>query len=188
MMMALGQFVFGMDTLAFQDLDRQAAWRHAANSRVGDRPARQYIGPGDETITLSGTLAPEFRGSSQSLVQLRAMADDGNAYALVDGAGGVYGAFVIEGVTDREYYTNSFHIPVYFPISAAKKIRLEAPYHALTNAGHISYVELDGDTTKNLEAFEKIVRLGWRPIALLVSETLFIALFMLLAVWWQARG
>lgn len=66
---------------------------------------------------------------------------------------------VIEGVTDREYYTNSFHIPVYFPISAAKKIRLEAPYHALTNAGHISYVELDGDTTKNLEAFEKIVRL-----------------------------
>ena len=66
---------------------------------------------------------------------------------------------VIEGVTDREYYTNSFHIPVYFAISAAKKIRLEAPYHALTNAGHISYVELDGDTTKNLEAFEKIVRL-----------------------------
>ena len=101
MMMALGQFVFGMDTLAFQDLDRQAAWRHAVNSRVGDRPARQYIGPGDETITLSGTLAPEFRGSSQSLVQLRAMADDGNAYALVDGAGGVYGAFVIEGVTEK---------------------------------------------------------------------------------------
>jgi len=66
---------------------------------------------------------------------------------------------VIEGVTDREYYTNSFHIPVYFPISAAKKIRLEAPYHELTNAGHISYVELDGDTTQNLEAFEKIVRL-----------------------------
>ena len=68
---------------------------------MGDRPARQYIGPGDETITLSGTLAPEFRGSSQSLVQLRAMADDGNAYALVDGAGGVYGAFVIEGVTEK---------------------------------------------------------------------------------------
>ena len=68
-----------------------------------------------------------------------------------------YGA--IPGVTDREYYTNSFHVPVYFPISAAKKIRTEAPYHALTNAGHISYVELDGDTTQNLEAFEKIVRL-----------------------------
>lgn len=65
----------------------------------------------------------------------------------------------IEGVTDRDYYTNSFHIPVYFPISVADKIRLEAPYHALTNAGHISYVELDGDASKNLEAFEKIIRL-----------------------------
>lgn len=64
----------------------------------------------------------------------------------------------IEGVTDREYYTNSFHIPVWFPISAYKKIELEAPYHALCNAGHISYVELDGDTTKNVEAFEAVVR------------------------------
>ena len=66
---------------------------------------------------------------------------------------------VIPGVTDRDYYTNSFHVPVYFPISAAKKIKLEGPYHELTNAGHISYVELDGDPTQNLEAFEKIVRL-----------------------------
>lgn len=65
---------------------------------------------------------------------------------------------VIPGVTDREYYTNSFHIPVYYPISAFDKIRLEAPYHALTNAGHISYVELDGDPLDNLEAFEKIIR------------------------------
>lgn len=65
---------------------------------------------------------------------------------------------VIEGVTDREYYTNSFHVPVYFPISAFKKIQIEAPYHTLTNAGHISYVEMDGDASQNLEAFEKIVR------------------------------
>ncbi|MEG0853643.1 MAG: anaerobic ribonucleoside triphosphate reductase [Angelakisella sp.] len=65
---------------------------------------------------------------------------------------------VIEGVTDKEYYTNSFHIPVKFNISAYDKIRLEAPYHALTNAGHISYVELDGDPVKNLDAFESIVR------------------------------
>lgn len=64
----------------------------------------------------------------------------------------------IEGVTDRDYYTNSFHVPVYYPISAYDKIRIEAPYHALTNAGHISYVELDGDASKNLEAFEKIIR------------------------------
>ncbi|MGI5885488.1 MAG: anaerobic ribonucleoside triphosphate reductase [Candidatus Spyradocola sp.] len=65
---------------------------------------------------------------------------------------------VIPGVTDREYYTNSFHIPVYFPISAFRKIKLEAPYHELTNAGHITYVELDGDPTKNLDAFEKVIR------------------------------
>ncbi len=64
----------------------------------------------------------------------------------------------IPGITDREYYTNSFHVPVYYPISAFKKIKLEAPYHALTNAGHISYVELDGDPLKNLDAFEQIVR------------------------------
>ena len=65
---------------------------------------------------------------------------------------------IIPGVTDRDYYTNSFHVPVYYKISAFKKLSLEAPYHALTNAGHISYVELDGDPTQNLEAFEKIVQ------------------------------
>lgn len=65
---------------------------------------------------------------------------------------------VLPGITDREYYTNSFHIPVYFPIHAFEKISLEAPYHALTNAGHISYVELDGDPSKNLAAFEAIIR------------------------------
>ena len=64
----------------------------------------------------------------------------------------------IPGVTDKDYYTNSFHIPVGFPITAFDKIRLEAPYHALTNAGHISYIELDGDPLKNLDAFEAVVR------------------------------
>lgn len=68
----------------------------------------------------------------------------------------VYGK--IPGITDREYYTNSFHIPVYYSLPAFKKIRLEAPYHELTNAGHISYVELDGDTCKNLAAFEAVIR------------------------------
>lgn len=64
----------------------------------------------------------------------------------------------IEGVTDRDYYTNSFHVPVYYKINAMDKIAIEAPYHALTNGGHISYIELDGDPSKNLEAFEKVVR------------------------------
>ncbi len=69
----------------------------------------------------------------------------------------IYGK--IKGVTDREYYTNSFHIPVYYNITIADKIHKEAPYHALTNAGHISYIELDGDPTENLDAFESIIRI-----------------------------
>ena len=68
----------------------------------------------------------------------------------------IYGS--IPGVTDREYYTNSFHVPVYYNISIVNKIKKEGPYHKYTNAGHISYIELDGDTTNNLEAFERIVR------------------------------
>ena len=90
-----------------------------------------------------------------------------NFTLLATPAEGLSGRFVridqkrfgkIQGVTDREYYTNSFHVPVYYPISAFEKIRIEAPYHALTNAGHISYVELDGDTAKNPEAFEAVIR------------------------------
>ena len=65
---------------------------------------------------------------------------------------------LIEGVTDRDYYTNSFHVPVYYSIGAFDKIMREAPYHELTNGGHISYIELDGDPTQNLEAFEAVVR------------------------------
>lgn len=64
----------------------------------------------------------------------------------------------IDGVTDRDYYTNSFHVPVYYPISAFDKMKIEGPYHALTNGGHISYIEMDEDPTKNLDAFEKVVR------------------------------
>lgn len=64
----------------------------------------------------------------------------------------------IPGVTDRDYYTNSFHVPVYYPISAYEKIQKEAPYHALTNGGHISYVEVDGDPRDNVEAFMRIIR------------------------------
>ncbi len=64
----------------------------------------------------------------------------------------------IDGVTDRDYYTNSFHVPVYYPIGAFEKIEIEAPYHALCNGGHISYIELDGDPSDNIEAFEAVIR------------------------------
>lgn len=90
-----------------------------------------------------------------------------NFTLLATPAEGLSGRFVrmdqkrfgkIPGITDREYYTNSFHVPVYYPISVFDKIKIEAPFHALTNAGHISYVELDGDTAKNPEAFEAVIR------------------------------
>ena len=69
----------------------------------------------------------------------------------------IYGK--IKGVTDREYFTNSFHVPVYYNISITDKIKTEAPYHELTNGGHISYIELDGDVASNVDAFEKVIRI-----------------------------
>lgn len=90
-----------------------------------------------------------------------------NFSLLATPAEGLSGRFVkldkkkygeIPGVTDRDYYTNSFHVPVYYNISAFDKIKKEGPYHALTNAGHISYIELDGDPAKNVDAFEKVIR------------------------------
>ncbi|GGP14092.1 anaerobic ribonucleoside triphosphate reductase [Oceanobacillus neutriphilus] len=65
---------------------------------------------------------------------------------------------VIEGVTDRDYYTNSFHIPVYYPIRAVEKIKREAVYHPYTNAGHITYIEVDGDISKNVKAIDTLVK------------------------------
>lgn len=82
---------------------------------------------------------------------------EGLSGRFVDIDKAIYGK--IKGVTDRMYYTNSFHIPVYYNISIKNKLMLEAPYHALTNGGHISYIELDGDTVNNVEAFESVIRL-----------------------------
>ena len=107
------------------------------------------------------------------IAHMRKRMDDASAFyklnftLIATPAEGTAGRFVkmdrkefgdIKGVTDREYYTNSFHVPVYYKINAFEKIKIEAPYHELTNAGHISYVELDGDVSQNIDAFEKIVR------------------------------
>lgn len=100
-------------------------------------------------------------------MDLESMKTGLNFTLLATPAEGLSGRFIkidqkkygkLEGITDREYYTNSFHVPVYYPIRAFEKIQIEAPYHAMTNAGHISYVELDGDTCKNVEAFEAVIR------------------------------
>ena len=100
MMAALGQFTFALNTLAFQELRRSTSWRHPSNPRVGARPARQFVGLGDETITLTGLQAPEFMGDRKALDRLRAMADKGSAYALVNGAGENFGAWVIESLEE----------------------------------------------------------------------------------------
>ena len=91
-----------------------------------------------------------------------------NFTCLATPAEGLSGRFVgidraiygkIKGITDREYYTNSFHVPVYYKTSIQHKLEVEGKYHKLTNAGHISYIEIDGDTANNVAAFEKIIRI-----------------------------
>lgn len=114
MMMALGLFVFALDTVPYQQLQRQTQWRHASNSRIGRRAGRQYVGPGDDTITLSGTLYPEITGGKVSLALLRTMADTGKAWPLIEGSGTVYGIYVIEEMGE----TGS----LFFPDGAARKI------------------------------------------------------------------
>lgn len=102
MLMCLGTFVFGLTTLPYQQLQRQAAWRHAASDRIGARAAHQFLGVGEETVTLSGWIAPELAGSLLSLDALRDMADAGQPQALVDGTGQVHGAFVITGLDQTQ--------------------------------------------------------------------------------------
>lgn len=95
MMMALGTFVFSLGQLAYQELQRSSSWRHPSSERIGARAARQFTGPGEDSIEFSGLVAPEVSGDPASLDTLREMADQGRPLALVDGTGFVYGAFVI---------------------------------------------------------------------------------------------
>lgn len=111
MLMSLDQFVFGMSTLAHQELQRQTQWKHASNARVGARSGRQFTGPGDDTITISGVLVPELAGNLSSLDDVRAMADKGQAYVLVDGAGTVFGAYLITGMHQTGSHIDANGLP-----------------------------------------------------------------------------
>lgn len=95
-MMALGLFVFELSTTPYQDMQHKKAWRHPSSPRVGARPESQFLGPDEETITLSGVLYPELTGGEVSLAQLDQMADQGKAWPLISGSGYLYGLFVIE--------------------------------------------------------------------------------------------
>ncbi|NIF73613.1 phage tail protein [Burkholderia sp. Ap-962] len=107
MLMSLDQFVFSLTSAPFQQLGRARGWKHASKTRVGRRDARQYVGPGDDTITLDGVVAPETIGSIASIDELAAMADHGDAYVLVDGSGNVYGAYLITALNE----TQTYHTP-----------------------------------------------------------------------------
>ena len=103
MLACLDQFAFQLSTAAYLELQRRTSWKHPSTSRVGARNARQFNGPGDDSITLSGLVSPDNGiGSLSSLKELRKMGDAGEAYVLVDGAGNVYGAFIIEGLDEQQ--------------------------------------------------------------------------------------
>ncbi|MCF4998796.1 oxidoreductase [Pseudomonas syringae] len=102
MMMALGMFVFSLHTAAYQELQRQTDWRHASNNRVGAAPARQFVGRGDDSITLPGTIFPELAGSALSLDAIRLMANTGKAWPMVEGTGRIYGLWVIESLSETK--------------------------------------------------------------------------------------
>ncbi|WP_273389471.1 phage tail protein [Thermomonas hydrothermalis] len=116
-MMTLGTFVFSLPTLAYQQLQRQIAWRHATSDRVGARAAAQYLGVGEETIQLEGTVAKELTAGEPSLNMLRDLAEDGQPLPLVDGRGYVYGAYVIKAIGETQR--------TFFPDGAARELQFQ---------------------------------------------------------------
>lgn len=102
MMMCLGDFVFELSSMTFQELQRQTEWKHPTTSRVGARDAHQFTGPGEDTINLSGWFSPSLVGNPQSFDELRALGDAGVAYVLVDGAGSVHGAYTINSLSENQ--------------------------------------------------------------------------------------
>lgn len=114
MMMTLGMFVFSLPTLAYQDFSRQTSYRHASQSRIGVRPGSQYLGPGDDKITLSGWFSPELSHGLISMDTLRLMANQGEAWPLIEGTGRIYGLWVIEDLEEKK--------TIFFPDGMPRRI------------------------------------------------------------------
>lgn len=171
----------------FPFLMGQGVWKNSKNLKATDRLG-DLLNTGTLTVGFIGlaeclvAMIGEHHGESdyaqekgvEIITHMRKVLDKySKEYSLnfsliATPAEGLSGRFVaidqtifgsIEGITDKDYYTNSFHVPVYYPISIEEKLKKEGPYHALTNAGHISYVELDGDTTNNVESFIEVVHM-----------------------------
>ncbi|HDL7089120.1 TPA: phage tail protein [Yersinia enterocolitica] len=114
MMMAFGMFVFMLQTVPYQDFQHQMAWRHPSNARIGLRPISQFLGPDEESITLSGVLYPELTGGKASLMALQLMAETGKAWSLIEGNGAIHGMFVIESLSRTK--------SIFFSDGSARKI------------------------------------------------------------------
>ncbi|UVM06405.1 phage tail protein [Pseudomonas laurylsulfatiphila] len=114
MMLALGMFVFSLHTAAYQEMQRQTNWRHSTNSRIGTNPASQFLGLGEDAITLPGIILPELAGTVLSLDALRQMAGTGKAWPMVEGTGRLCGLWVIENLTETR--------TIFFPNGAARRI------------------------------------------------------------------
>lgn len=108
MLLSLGLFVFSINTLSYQSLQRTTQWRQNSQQRIGERPSYQYLGPGKDELAISGWIAPEIAGSERSLQNLRDMADTGAPYLLVDGSGKLHGLWVIKKISDNRthFYPN----------------------------------------------------------------------------------
>jgi phage protein U len=101
MLAALGMFIFDTDSALFDELSRRRSWRHGRTERFGARAASQFLGPGQDQVTLSGKLIPELAGSYSSIEKLVEMADTGEAYPLADGLGNILGSFTIETIDEQ---------------------------------------------------------------------------------------
>lgn len=119
MMMVLGLYVFMLRTVPYQELQYQRSWRHAVNSRVNRRPSTQFLGPENDTLTLSGVLLPEVTGGRLSLLVLEQMAEQGKAWPLIEGSGTIYGLFVIESLsqTKAEFFADGMPRRIEFTLT-----------------------------------------------------------------------
>ncbi|HAV6046982.1 TPA: phage tail protein [Acinetobacter baumannii] len=126
MMIIFGMFVFSIPTATYQQLQRTTTWKHPSNSRVGDMPAYQFTGKGEDVITLDGTIVPEF-GSQLSLTALRLMGDTGKSFPLIAGNGKIYGLWVLKSVNETQSY--------FFKDGTPRKIEFTLTLEKTTTAG-----------------------------------------------------
>ncbi|MGP3591554.1 phage tail protein [Vagococcus sp. WN89Y] len=138
MMLALGFFIFQQRTLPYQTLNRTTGFNWQSNNRVGKRAAYQYLGPGDSTIDIAGELYPELTGGQISLEVVRAMADRGIPWPLIDGTGKIYGMYIINSVTENgaQFYSNGAPRKISFTLKLTQMDLLQSSaYNKAINKG-----------------------------------------------------